>query len=439
MANDMKKIKINFADVGINNSYHKEFVLNILKQRYEIEISDQPDFLFCGDYIRNEYLKYKNCVRIHINAEYEFPDYNTYDYVIGMVDCEQNERYLYYPIYMWRDGTSKYFDLAMEKHKKECNPKNKLFCNQLISNSIICDPYRFQIYRELSKYKKVDSAGSYEHNVPFEIGLTPEDKLEFSKNYKFSLAVENTSRKGYVSEKIIEAWAAGTIPIYYGAEDIAEIFNEEAFINCGKAENIQEVIQKIEMIDQNDALYTKMMGEPIVRKDSRALLLANKERVVDFLFHILDQEKELAFRRERICRGILLENIKIQHLKQSYYYDVLNKINSANFLEQNLIENEFYQVAIYGKGIVGEALINKLMQYERIKVVAIFDRNLCGNIYSNIPILNIEQEMKSEINCIINTVYDFSKEVSERYYKTNGKRVRVVEIKDFLGDKYEFF
>ena len=43
------------------------------------------------------------------------------------------------------------------------------------------------------------------------------NKIDFLSSYKFSIAMENTEGDGYISEKIIDSFISGTIPIYYGS------------------------------------------------------------------------------------------------------------------------------------------------------------------------------------------------------------------------------
>ena len=51
--------------------------------------------------------------------------------------------------------------------------------------------------------------GRYNNNV----GII-KNKILFLSNYKFSIAMENSEGDGYLSEKIIDSFEAGTIPIY---------------------------------------------------------------------------------------------------------------------------------------------------------------------------------------------------------------------------------
>lgn len=59
-----------------------------------------------------------------------------------------------------------------------------------------------------------------------------ESKYEVLSRYRFSLCFENMSMKGYVTEKIFDCLYAGCIPIYLGAENIAELIPPDAYIDC---------------------------------------------------------------------------------------------------------------------------------------------------------------------------------------------------------------
>jgi len=57
------------------------------------------------------------------------------------------------------------------------------------------------------------------------------DKQKISSEYKFSICFENLSYEGYVTEKIIDCFNAGVIPIYMGAPDINDFVPENSFID----------------------------------------------------------------------------------------------------------------------------------------------------------------------------------------------------------------
>ena len=61
---------------------------------------------------------------------------------------------------------------------------------------------------------------------------TIENKLEVLQNYKFSICYENAAElPGYITEKIFDSLAAGCVPIYWGAPNIAEFIPQTCYIN----------------------------------------------------------------------------------------------------------------------------------------------------------------------------------------------------------------
>ena len=121
---------------------------------------------------------------------------------------------------------------------------------------------------ELNRYKQVDMGGKCNNNV----NHTVQNKIKFLSNYKFSIAMENSKGDGYMSEKIIDSFMAGTIPIYYGGYMIDEFINPKTYILINGEKDIKEKIEYIKKIDQNDDLYKSIMNEnPIIDKNFQNL------------------------------------------------------------------------------------------------------------------------------------------------------------------------
>lgn len=169
--------------------------------------------------------------------------------------------------------------------------KNKKFCAWVVSNG--SGYVRNKFFDKLSEYKKVDSGGSYKNNV----GGPVSDKLDFLKNYKFSICFENSKTDGYISEKLSDAFEAGTIPIYYGDDTVRELINNRSYIHVIDENDFEKKIELIKKIDQNDTLYEEMIREKIIIDDSRYPREVQKYK--DFIYHIIEQDKQKAKRFPR--------------------------------------------------------------------------------------------------------------------------------------------
>ncbi len=78
------------------------------------------------------------------------------------------------------------------------------------------------------------------------------DKIEFMRPYKFCIAFENSSCPGYVTEKIMDCFIAGCIPIYWGSP-IGEVdFNSKRILNRWEYQSDEEFIDRIIALDEDD-------------------------------------------------------------------------------------------------------------------------------------------------------------------------------------------
>ncbi|MCI1004464.1 glycosyltransferase family 10 [Herbaspirillum sp. C7C8] len=80
-----------------------------------------------------------------------------------------------------------------------------------------------------------------------------DDKLGAQSAYRFALCFENIASPGYVTEKIIEAMVARTIPIYLGAPDISHVIPSAAFIDARKLQSMAQLPDMLKSLSSKDA------------------------------------------------------------------------------------------------------------------------------------------------------------------------------------------
>lgn len=79
------------------------------------------------------------------------------------------------------------------------------------------------------------------------------DKLETMSKYKFSICFENMkSSFGYITEKIFDCFFSGCVPIYYGADDIANYIPENSFIDYRKFTNFKALDEYLINMSKNE-------------------------------------------------------------------------------------------------------------------------------------------------------------------------------------------
>jgi hypothetical protein len=80
-----------------------------------------------------------------------------------------------------------------------------------------------------------------------------ENKEEGLCDYMFSVVIENGFYESYFTEKILDCFATGTIPVYLGSPDIGKYFNEDGIIKLTEEFDVSEEIyhSKIDAIKEN--------------------------------------------------------------------------------------------------------------------------------------------------------------------------------------------
>ena len=285
----MKHLRISVVDCGTSFDM-ADRVLEWLSCLFAIEIVARD-----AEYVLHSCFGYDvlnhSGVRLFVTGENVVPDFNLCDYAIGYDRLTFADRYCRVPLYRFY---SRYDGLLRPPSPPAAAlAAKKGFCAFVASNWK-ADPQRIRIANLLSAYKPVGMGGSLMNNV----GGRVADKIAFQTGYKFAVAFENSSTPGYVSEKIMDAFLSRAIPIYWGAPDVAQDFNPDAFVNVNDCGSLEAAVARVREIDADDALYCRMLAAPWFR-DGREPEHLREEVYLDFLTHIFAQTWEQAFRRNR--------------------------------------------------------------------------------------------------------------------------------------------
>lgn len=95
--------------------------------------------------------------------------------------------------------------------------------------------------------------------------------VELYSKYRFCFVMEHErDHATYITEKIIMAFSAGCIPIYYGPKSIFDVFNRKAFVFYNIS-NPQPALDQVKAMEENKLLYKQMLEEPIVAHGERTI------------------------------------------------------------------------------------------------------------------------------------------------------------------------
>ena len=315
-----RKIRVKFVDYWCEDHPQDDNLYKILSKRYDLELSDNPDYVF-GQRFGYKHLYYENAIKIEKSGENTVPDFNFYDYAIGCDFLEFGDRYLRVPMVAFNPAYAKVCQATPPCPEVLLN---RDFCSFVVSNGN-GHPLRLKFFQELSKYKKVSSGGRFMNNIGQPGGVR--DKLDFISHFKFNICFENSASPGYTTEKIIQALAEFTVPIYWGNPLVEKDFNSSCFILLRDEEDVERVIEEIIHLDKNDDEYLKRCTAERFSFDYQKHY---DQAILDFLSRIIDQPLEQARRLMRQGFQPLLRKRELEHdityNKAARLYDFISRI-----------------------------------------------------------------------------------------------------------------
>lgn len=235
----------------VNNNY----LINLLREFVNVTVvnpTENPDIVIYSVFGKTaETLK--NCRKVFYTGE-PYPIRAAADYNITFDPTSPvNTRLPLWVCYMDKS--------LVTRNRTLPQPRDK-FCSFVCSNGGKWN-YRKDIVEKLSAYKRVDCAGTYLNNTGFTVprGTNCSGKVEFNKQYKFSIVFENTKYPGYCTEKMCDAFKSGCIPIYWG--DATLDFNPKCYIDADRFSSFDDLVEYVKKVDTDDALYASFFEEPI--------------------------------------------------------------------------------------------------------------------------------------------------------------------------------
>jgi len=283
----METLRIAYADFW--PEWGKEdFITPILSKKYNIVVDQKsPDVLFHSIFGgMRESQKYK-CKKVLFLGENHRPERFGSDYSISFdPHTVSNFRIPLWQVFILNNSEIK--AQLFNRTRFEIS-EFKRFCSFTISNG--ANFLRNSAYHILSGYKPVHSYGRYMTNSMdlqkiSEGSYWRDAKNDFFKKvpHKFSLVYENTPYPYYCTEKLMDAFLAGSLPIYNGDPKVNEDWNEKAFINTQKNLHWIEMIKEV---DGNDELFLEIYNEPVFTESQKQKHIENLEKFEEWLLTIV--------------------------------------------------------------------------------------------------------------------------------------------------------
>lgn len=272
----LENTKKNIIKVYIWSVYYDEcllffkHIIDLLQDSYKIIIVNEHnncDIIFTNHYKTN--------INININKKIIYWSGESYPNSI----LNNNKPYIELDSFINKNSsTSIYMPFFLsstywKKNIRQLNNTKSKFMAFCVSNPRAQERiYFFNRFCELLPDKCIEALGKVYGNYKSKQRCingfhTNYQTIEEYSNYKFILAAENKIKEGYVTEKIINAFASGSVPIYWGcSKTVKSIFNKNAFIDINDFNSIDECINYVNNI--SDEQYNMILKEPVLNNSS---------------------------------------------------------------------------------------------------------------------------------------------------------------------------
>ena len=256
------------VDIEISSVYGEPGPTDLLSKLTRLVHSKIPGGVPFGSWAKGFNLQPNKKARVNIffTGENERPPFGDWDAYLSFDQHSYQGKNAYLPLW-WitctdiaGPNTAPYLDepisvdLLMKKREVDFRKRRK-FCVAFIGKAY---PFRMQALNLISSIENVEVYGAIARK-------DTRSKFQASKDFRFVFAFENDLFPGYVTEKVIEAWATGAIPLYWGSDPLNYI-NREAMINLNDFNNFEEFLTRIDEVNNNSALWEQIASQPILRK-----------------------------------------------------------------------------------------------------------------------------------------------------------------------------
>ena len=231
------------------NEFFKELFSDILHKYDNINI-----YSVFGDI--NKFENKKNILTVQYSGEVDYKDPNLFN--INIIPGIHSTNNIITIPHMYMHCYVNNLNLNSLTIRRSLLESKKEFCLFSVSNPN--SEKRIDFFKQLSKYKKVNSCGKVLNNTGYNCpGNHGSDEYRnYISQYKFMICFENRTLKNYLTEKLVNAYISGTIPIYWGCPNVADYIDLSSILYLKPdytQGELQTVINEIIALDNSPELY----------------------------------------------------------------------------------------------------------------------------------------------------------------------------------------
>ena len=256
------RLKIAFFDFWPEFDPSTNFFVDILSSRFDVSVVDNDSDLAIVSVFGTRHREARTARGLFFTGENVRPPLDGVHMSVSFdrIDDPRHYRLPLYVMHAWdhrREGATQHFChpvLPPVPPTREEAAERK-FCAFLYKNPNCAR--RNDFFQMLCARRHVESVGWLLNNTGSVVKMGWMPKIRVFSRYRFAFAFENSSYPGYLTEKILDAFQAGVVPLYWGDPGVLRDVAAGSFIDVSRYSSDEEAIDAILAADDDYDTYRR--------------------------------------------------------------------------------------------------------------------------------------------------------------------------------------
>ena len=189
------------------------------------------------------------------------PAQDDFDLVLSFDQTSFGDAHVYFPQWLMQIGLfgpANLGHLGIETSLEDLVKPRKMGENQMKKKfccAIFANPHNVRLKAVKSLQPSIEVFGPY-------VSKPIKSKFALASKYRFMLSFENDLYPGYVTEKLIEAYVSGTVPLYWGDLGNDSMINRKCFVNLKDFTSMADFVNHVNSMDAQD--YREIFEQPFL-------------------------------------------------------------------------------------------------------------------------------------------------------------------------------
>jgi hypothetical protein len=234
-------------------------LFRLLQEDFDARVDPEADIVVCGPFGRRHVGH--TGTKVFCTGEPSPYSRAAYDFWIDF-DLAPRPRHLRCPLFIWEMHGDRLDGVRPAGRTLEEWLGRPRFCNFIYSNP--GGRVRNELFDVLNRRRPVAAPGLARNNAPpIQGGRVPQDwrrrKIAHQRDVRFTIAFESVEMAGYTTEKLLDAFVAGTIPIYWGNPAVGLDFRPGSFINAYDFASLESLAEHVLAVDADPELARRYL------------------------------------------------------------------------------------------------------------------------------------------------------------------------------------